>query len=157
FVNIILTGQIDIHFLEDDLYDSQNINNDMLRQAHNTLENYLGFLELHIEQGTVLENNDNKIGVVTSIAGINRTHITVKGEQGHSGTIPMHSRKEAMVMASEIVKHINTELKQYKDGTVATVRQFEVKPNIVTIVSGEVEMNFEVRSGSEKVLTEFPR
>lgn len=157
FGSRLITGQIDIDSLDDELLASQNMNKDMLRQAHNTLENYLGFLELHIEQGTVLENNDNKIGVVTSIAGINRTHITVKGEQGHSGTIPMHSRKDALVMASEIVKHINTEVKQYNDGTVATVGQFEVKPNVVTIVPGEVEMTFEVRSGSEKVLTEFPR
>lgn len=156
FGSRLITGQIDIESLDDKLIESQNMSKDILKKAHNTLDDYSGFIELHIEQGTVLESNDNKIGVVTSIAGIVRNHIKVKGSAGHSGTIPMNNRKDALVMASEIVKYINTEVKRLGEGTVATVGQFEVKPNVVTIVPGEVDMTFEVRSGSSQILKTFP-
>lgn len=156
FGSRLITGQIDIESLDDKLIESQNMSKDILKKAHNTLDDYSGFIELHIEQGTVLENNDNKIGIVTSIAGIVRNHIKVKGSAGHSGTIPMNNRKDALVMASEIVKYINTEVKRLGECTVATVGQFEVKPNVVTIVPGEVDMTFEVRSGSSQILKTFP-
>lgn len=156
FGSRVITGQVNSEELDDDVLQAAGMTKEQVQEASNTIEDYAGFIELHIEQGTVLENNNNKTGIVTNIAGIVRNHITVSGEAGHSGTMPMEYRKDALVMASEIVQYINEEVRKLDDGTVATVGQFEVKPNAATIIPGEVEMTFEVRSGSKERLETFP-
>lgn len=156
FGSRVITGQVNSEELDDGILKAAGMTKEQVQEASNTIEDYAGFIELHIEQGTVLEKNNNKTGIVTNIAGIVRNHITVSGEAGHSGTMPMEYRKDALVMASEIVQYINEEVRKLDDGTVATVGQFEVKPNAATIIPGEVEMTFEVRSGSKKRLETFP-
>lgn len=156
FGSRVITGQVNSDDLEDDILKAADLTKEQIKDASNTIQDYAGFIELHIEQGTVLENNGNKTGVVTNIAGIVRNHITVLGEAGHSGTMPMEYRKDALVMASEIVQHINSEVRNLDDGTVATVGQLEVRPNAATIIPGEVEMTFEVRSGNKGRLETFP-
>lgn len=156
FGSRVITGQIKPDELNEDALKEAGMTEKQVRKASNTIENYAGFIELHIEQGSVLENNGNKTGIVTNIAGIVRNHITVLGEAGHSGTMPMDYRKDALVMASEIVQYINNEVRKLNDGTVATVGQLEVKPNAATIIPGEVEMTFEVRSDSKERLETFP-
>lgn len=155
FGSRVITGQVNSDELDDDVLQAAGMTKEQVQEASNTIEDYAGFIELHIEQGTVLENNNNKTGIVTNIAGIVRNHITVIGEAGHSGTMPMAYRKDALVMASEIVQYINEEVRKLDDGTVATVGQFDVKPNAATIIPGEVEMTFEVRSGSKERLVTF--
>src|SRR5699024_11399865 len=113
-----------------------------IRQSSSTLKNYKVFIETHIEQGTILEDNNNKIGVVTNIAGILRSKITVHGNAAHSGTMPMPNRKDALVDASKIVVYINEEANKRNDNTVATVGQFNVSPNVPTIVPETVELIF---------------
>ncbi|MEY8560828.1 M20 family metallo-hydrolase [Jeotgalicoccus halotolerans] len=156
FGSRVITGQVNSDDLDDDILKAAALTKEQIKDASNTIQDYAGFIELHIEQGTVLENNGNKTGVVTNIAGIVRNHITVLGEAGHSGTMPMEYRKDALVMASEIVQHINSEVRNLDDGTVATVGQLEVRPNAATIIPGEVEMTFEVRSGNKDRLESFP-
>lgn len=156
FGSRVITGQINPDELDEETLEVAGLTIEEIKEAVNTIEDYAGFIELHIEQGTVLENNGNKTGIVTSIAGIVRNHITVHGEAGHSGTMPMAYRKDALVMASEIIQYINTEVRKLDDGTVATVGQLEVKPNAATIIPGEVEMTFETRSGSKERLDTFP-
>src|SRR5699024_9146891 len=156
FGSRVITGQVNSDDLDDDILKAADLTKDQIKDASNTIKDYAGFIELHIEQGTVLENSRNKTGIVTNIAGIVRNHITVLGEAGHSGTMPMGYRKDALVMASEIVKHINSEVRKLDDGTVATVGQLEVRPNAATIIPGEVEMTFEVRSGNKDRLESFP-
>lgn len=156
FGSRVITGQVNNDDLDDDILKAADLTKEQIKDASNTIQDYAGFIELHIEQGTVLENNDNKTGIVTNIAGIVRNHITVLGEAGHSGTMPMEYRKDALVMASEIVQHINSEVRKLDDGTVATVGQLEVRPNAATIIPGEVEMTFEVRSGNKDRLESFP-
>jgi|SRR5699024_2170584 len=155
FGSRLITGQINIDKIDNQLLESQGFTKEALKKASNSLEKYSGFIELHIEQGTVLEDNENKIGIVSSIAGIVRYQIKVRGESGHSGTIPMNRRKDALLMASEIVQYVNSAVNQLHDGTVATIGHFVVKPNVVTVVPGEVEMTFEVRSGSNETLKTF--
>lgn len=157
FGSRVIAGQVNPDNLEGDILQAAELTKELIQEASNTIENYAGFIELHIEQGTVLERNGNKTGVVTNIAGIVRNHITVIGEAGHSGTMPMEYRKDALVMASEIVQYINEEVRKLDDGTVATVGQLEVRPNAATIIPGEVEMTFEVRSGSKDRLETFPK
>lgn len=157
FGSRVITGQVNSDDLDADVLQAAELTKEQVQEASNTIEDYAGFIELHIEQGTVLENNGNQTGIVTNIAGIVRHHIIVNGESGHSGTMPMEYRKDALVMASEIVQYINNEVRKLSDGTVATVGQFEVSPNAATVIPGEVEMTFEVRSGSKERLETFPK
>lgn len=152
-----VTGQIDTEAFDDAQLHLLSISKEDIINAIDTLPEYKAFLELHIEQGTVLENNENKTGIVTSIAGISRSHVKVLGTPGHSGTMPMHSREDALVCASEILLHINKEVKKYTDGTVATVGQLDVIPNLATVIPGTVEMTFEVRSGNQKSIDAFEK
>lgn len=152
-----VTGQINPDEFDDAVLEKLGVSKNDIRSAMNTLPEYKAFLELHIEQGTVLENNGNKTGIVTKIAGISRTHIKVLGTPGHSGTMPMNSRNDALVDASEIVLHIHQAVKKYTDGTVATVGQLDVKPNLATVIPGEVELTFEVRSGNQESIQAFEK
>lgn len=99
------------------------------------------FLELHIEQGRILENYQEKIGLVEAIAAPTRLKITVEGEAAHSGATPMHERHDALVSAAMIVlavQEIAQEQAAY--GTVGTVGLLEVQPGAMNVVPGKVEM-----------------
>ncbi|SEI87887.1 allantoate deiminase [Bhargavaea ginsengi] len=157
FGSRVVTGQVDPDEFDDSLLESLGVTKEEIRRAVGTLPEYKAFLELHIEQGTVLEENDNKTGIVTNIAGISRSHIKVLGTPGHSGTMPMNSRDDALVHASEIVLHIHQAVKKYTDGTVATVGQLNVMPNLATVIPGEVELTFEVRSGNQESIDSFEK
>src|SRR5699024_3561964 len=137
------TEQIDLNTLDDSLLSPFDLSKDKLLKASDNFPGYKAFLELHIEQGTVLENNNNKIGVVTNIAGISRNHIAVKGSAGHSGTMPMLSREDALVEASEIISHIHEEAKKPQNEIVATVGQLQVVPNLPTVIPETVNLTFE--------------
>jgi hydantoinase/carbamoylase family amidase len=152
-----VTGQINPEEFDEDLLKSVNVSRTDIRKAMNTLPEYKAFLELHIEQGTILEENGNKIGIVTNIAGISRSHVKVLGTPGHSGTMPMPSRQDALVKASEIVIHIHEEAKKLTDGTVATVGQLDVMPNLPTVIPGMVDLTFEVRSGEQESIDSFEK
>lgn len=155
FGSRIVTGEVDVEGLDMELLKSLNLEVDNIRTSSNTLKNYKAFIEPHIEQGVTLEQNDNKIGVVTGISGILRSKITVHGTAAHSGTMPMPDRKDALVDASRIVTHINEEANKWDNAIVATVGQLNVSPNQPTIVPEKVEFIFEVRSGDQASMEQF--
>lgn len=157
FGSRLISGLIDIDALDEGILSHHGISRKQLKGASNTLPDYQGFIELHIEQGTILERNGNPTGIVTNIAGIKRFYISVKGAAGHSGTVQMSERNDALVSASEIVKHVSNEAKKRTDGTVATVGELEVLPNAPTIIPGEVKLTLEVRSGDRNALNEFSK
>lgn len=139
FGSRVVTGQVDPDEFDDSLLDSLGVSKEEIRRAVGTLPEYKAFLELHIEQGTVLEENDNKTGIVTNIAGISRSNIKVLGTPGHSGTMPMNSRDDALVHASEIVLHIHQAVKKYTDGSVRGVLKeaaSELNLPVMELVSG---------------------
>ncbi|MDU4960586.1 MAG: Zn-dependent hydrolase [Sporomusaceae bacterium] len=104
------------------------------------------FVELHIEQGPVLEATGKKIGVVTAIAAPTRLKITVKGFAAHSGTTPMEDRQDALVSAAMIVLAIQEiALEQSRHGTVGTVGNLKVHPGVMNVVPGLVEMWVDIR------------
>lgn len=104
------------------------------------------FLEMHIEQGGILDSEKLDIGVVTGIFGIRRYEIICKGESNHAGTTPMNQRKDPMVAAAGIIAYINNRAKEYGDKLVATVGKVDVKPNLESIIPDSVEMVMEMRS-----------
>jgi allantoate deiminase len=102
----------------------------------------LGYLEVHIEQGPVLEGLDLPVGVVSAIAGQSRFDITFTGEAGHAGTVPMDRRRDALVAASLLVPEID----RLEPGLVATVGKLSVRPGAANVIPGEVVLSLDVRS-----------
>ncbi|MFD1039342.1 M20 family metallo-hydrolase [Virgibacillus byunsanensis] len=118
-------------------------------------DKYLSFLELHIEQGSVLETEKKHVGIVTSIAGISRMHVHVIGKASHSGTTPMQHRMDALVSASSIVKKVSEEAINRNSDLVATVGKLEVSPNSENVVPGDVHLTIEIRSSNWNEVKEF--
>ncbi|WP_429919176.1 allantoate deiminase [Lederbergia citrisecunda] len=126
------------------------------RDESNTFRNDLkGFVEIHIEQGNVLEKEGKDIGVVHSIVGQRRFTIEVTGVANHAGTTPMGYRKDALFAASQMINGVINRAKEYGDPLVATVGKIEVKPNTVNVVPGEALFTFDVRHTEKEVLVKF--
>ncbi|MFC5603682.1 allantoate deiminase [Sporosarcina koreensis] len=114
-----------------------------------------GFVEIHIEQGNVLEKEGKDIGVVHSIVGQRRFTIEVKGVANHAGTTPMGYRKDALFAASQMINNVISRAKEYGDPLVATVGKIEVKPNTVNVVPGEALFTLDVRHTEKEMLVKF--
>ncbi|WP_099352566.1 Zn-dependent hydrolase [Fredinandcohnia onubensis] len=122
---------------------------DSVEEASRENEEIKAFFELHVEQGPVLMNNNKNIGIVTGIAASVRLFIKIKGTASHSGTTPMHMRKDALLGASEIaleLEKIAKEEQQY--GTVATVGVMDIHAGAMNVVPGEVDIKVDIRSTS---------
>jgi hydantoinase/carbamoylase family amidase len=104
------------------------------------------FLELHIEQGRVLEVEKKQIGVVSAIVGIYRYVVTVKGETAHAGTTPMNLRKDALVEAAPMFTELPEWLKEQNPNMVGTIGQVELEPGATNVVPGECRFVVELRS-----------
>ncbi|ACE89382.1 allantoate amidohydrolase protein [Rhizobium phaseoli] len=107
------------------------------------------FLELHIEQGPVLEAERKDIGIVTAIAGITRIEITVEGRADHAGTTPMDRRADALVAASQLVLDIRNaaaELAKMPGHFAATVGEFRIEPNAANVVPSKVVLLIDGRA-----------
>jgi allantoate deiminase len=108
------------------------------------------YVELHIEQGRVLENENLPAGVVTGIAGPVWLHFSLEGETGHAGATPMNLRHDALAAAAEIVGIIETEAA--KTGTsVGTIGQLEVEPGGINIIPGKARFSLDLRDIDEGV------
>jgi len=103
------------------------------------------YVELHIEQGPILELAGVRLGAVTAIAGQRRFTVTVDGEAGHAGTIPMRTRADALCAAGELILAIEASARGLAD-TVATVGWLKVDPNQTNIVPGRVTFRVDTRS-----------
>lgn len=113
------------------------------------------FIELHIEQGMVLERDKKSIGAVSHIVGQHRYAIQVIGESNHAGTTPMPFRKDAMAIAAELIHFITVEAKLMDPDLVATIGQLNVKPNTSNVIAGEVEFSLDLRHFDEEILDVF--
>lgn len=110
----------------------------------------LAYIELHIEQGPVLEHQDMPLGIVTSIAGQYRSRVTVRGVAGHAGTVPMMLRRDALAAACEMVALAESVAKDGKDANmVATVGQMTVKPGAANVIPDEVVFTLDLRAASD--------
>lgn len=110
------------------------------------------FIELHIEQGQVLEREGKSIGIVSHIVGQRRYDITVRGESNHAGTTPMHWRHDAMFTAAELIRLLTHRAKADESGLVATVGRMDVKPNVGNVIAREVTFSLDVRhSDAERI------
>jgi allantoate deiminase len=102
------------------------------------------YLELHIEQGPVLEREGLPVGVVFAIAGQTRATLSLHGRAGHAGTMPMAGRQDALAAAAEIVLAVER-VGRDGDGLVATVGSISVEPGAANVVPGEARLSLDVR------------
>ncbi|MFT6139887.1 MAG: allantoate deiminase [Psychromonas sp.] len=110
----------------------------------------LAYLEVHIEQGPVLEERNLAVGVVTGIAGAKRYQFTLSGMAGHAGTVPLDMRQDALCGAAEMILAI--ELFAQQHDVVATVGKCEVSPGAVNVIPGEVQFTLDIRSLTQVTL-----
>ena len=110
-----------------------------------------GYVELHIEQGPVLEAEDLPVGVVTAINGASRLAVRVTGMAGHAGTVPMALRRDALVGAAEMIAAVEEVGRGGGDGLVATVGRIEALPGTVNVVPGEAHFTLDVRAPDDDV------
>ena len=114
------------------------------------------FVEVHIEQGRVLESRDRQLGIVHTIGGSTRVELTFEGRADHSGATPMWLRHDALAAAAEFVVAVERRARRHAT-TVATVGTLEVRPGSLTTVPGRVALGLDVRdvdSERQRELTE---
>lgn len=112
------------------------------------------FIELHVEQGARLYKTHTSVGVVSSIAGVNRYDVTVTGEANHAGSTAMADRKDALVAAAGFINNIPEVTTEYgNEFTVATVGTIKVTPHSVNVIPGTCTFSLEIRDQDAKVMT----
>lgn len=119
-----------------------------IKSAARRESDVLGYIELHIEQGPVLEALNLPVGVVTAISGASRFIIHLEGMAGHAGTVPMDRRRDALTGAAECILMIERYCRARK-GLVGTVGQASVLPGATNVIPGRVSFTLDVRSGSD--------
>jgi allantoate deiminase len=125
-------------------------NPDAIGSAKMDANRLLGYAEVHIEQGPVLEQKNLAVGVVSAISGQTRARITFRGEAGHAGTVPMNLRKDALCAAAEFVLAVEA-LGQNRGGLVATVGEIVALPGATNVIPGEAKLSLDVRHPDDAV------
>lgn len=128
-----------------------------IHSAARAKEDLLGYLEVHIEQGPVLESLEAPLGVVTAIAGARRAEITLTGLAGHAGTTPMNLRRDALVVAAHAIGSLESLAVQ--QDAMGTVGQIHCEPGGVNVIPGQVVFSVDVRAAEDvrrdRVMDEF--
>lgn len=111
------------------------------------------FVELHIEQGPVLEAESVGIGVVTGVQGISWQELVLSGQSNHAGTTPIALRRDAGLVAAQIAADVRRIVDRVGDGQVGTVGRLQLHPDLVNVVAGRAELTVDLRNTDDDVLT----
>lgn len=122
-----------------------------LNKVRRDTETIKSYLELHIEQGKILESEDVPVGVVSGLVGVTWLKVTITGEAGHAGTTPMWLRKDPMTAAAKIITKLE-ELAKQQERTVITTGRIQASPGGVNIIPAKVEFTLDVRDLSEEII-----
>jgi allantoate deiminase len=109
----------------------------------------LAYVELHIEQGPVLEGLNLPIGVVTAIAGATRLAASLTGMAGHAGTVPMLLRRDALAGSAECIVEIEEFCRTDQDGLVGTVGYIHAMPGATNVIPGQVSFTIDIRAPTD--------
>jgi N-carbamoyl-L-amino-acid hydrolase len=115
------------------------------------------FVELHIEQGPVLEREGRTIGAVSGVQGISWTEVTITGQSNHAGTTPMNLRRDPMIGAAHLTTFVHDLALDLGHPQVATVGKVDLHPNLVNVVPSSAVMTVDLRNTDECVLREAER
>ncbi|WP_411201413.1 allantoate amidohydrolase [Kosakonia cowanii] len=123
---------------------------DAIFAAQRPEADFSAYLELHIEQGPVLEQEDLALGVVSAINGAHRLHARFTGEAGHAGTVPMRHRRDALAAAAEWLLFIEQTTQAFAPDIVATVGTLQCEPGAVNVIPGVVSLTLDIRSPQDE-------
>ncbi len=112
------------------------------------------FIELHIEQGPLLEDEGITIGTVTGVQGISWTEYSIKGQSNHAGTTPMHLRHDAGYVAARITTEARDITERMGGRQVATVGRMQFQPDLVNVVAREAKLTVDLRNTDESLLVD---
>jgi beta-ureidopropionase / N-carbamoyl-L-amino-acid hydrolase len=112
------------------------------------------FVELHIEQGPILEDEGIGIGVVEGVQGISWTELTISGQSAHAGTTPMRLRHDPVYAAAVITTFVRDLTRHLGGDQVGTVGKIDIHPNLVNVIGSQVTMTVDLRHTDERVLCE---
>ncbi len=110
------------------------------------------FVELHIEQGPLLEVNGVRIGAVTGVQGISWQEVVIDGQSNHAGTTPMHLRKDPAYAAAELTVFVRQLAGRYGGDQVCTVGKIDLHPNLTNVVASRATLTLDVRNTDETIL-----
>lgn len=128
----------------------KSIGLDPLKEKLRDPKTIKAFLELHIEQGPILEEKAIPIGVVEAIVGLTQLEVTIQGRAGHAGTTPMGHRSDALVAAAEVIASFPQLAKDEGDVTVITTGRLHVFPNGANVIPDKIVFSVDIRSGKEE-------
>lgn len=111
-------------------------------------DEFVGYVELHIEQGPVLEAEGLPVGIVSAISGATRLAVTLTGVAGHAGTVPMRLRRDALAGAAECIAAVEAHCRA-NDGLVGTVGSIRAEPGATNVIPGRVAFSIDLRSASD--------
>jgi len=109
----------------------------------------LGFVEMHIEQGPVLESEGLSVAAVTAIAGQTRLTLEFRGQANHAGTTPMNLRHDALAGAAEWIAAVEAEARN-SDGLIATVGKIDAEPNAANVIAGIARVGLDLRHADDQ-------
>lgn len=112
------------------------------------------FIELHVEQGEVLDREGLSIGLVENITGMVNFDVTIRGEQNHAGTTPMYLRKDPMVKTAELILKLTENVKAISPTGVITFGEMELHPGVANVIPGNVHFSIDLRDGNGAALLE---
>ena len=110
------------------------------------------FVELHIEQGPVLEKTNVVIGAVTGVQGISWKEVTITGQSNHAGTTPMSMRRDPSFVAAKIAVFLRDLADRYAGHQVCTVGKVDLFPNLINVIPAKAVMTLDVRNTEEEIL-----
>jgi allantoate deiminase len=131
------------------------LDGEAVQQAAREVSDIVAYLELHIEQGPCLEQENLALGVVTAINGARRLNCQFVGEAGHAGTVPMTHRKDALAAAAEWMVYVEQAAPKHGPQLVATVGTLQCSPGAVNVIPGAVALTLDVRGPEDRQLAEL--
>lgn len=136
------------------IYDAMKeygLNPEVIHEAKRNIDDIKAFLEIHIEQGPILETHERDIGIVDTIVGMQRYMVTIQGRADHAGTTPMDMRIDAVEAAAKIISGIGDIARAYEN-SVATVGSMNVFPNEINTIAQNVSFSIDIRSTKQEVV-----
>lgn len=156
----VFTGVLDLQTALDTVgIDGARVGDELTRigyqgpaQVNRAAEHAAAFVELHVEQGPVLERDGVRIGAVEGVQGISWTEFTIRGTSNHAGTTPMAYRQDAALAAAEITVFVRQLANRMGDRQLATAGHCTYRPNLVNVIPNHVELTVDLRNTDETLL-----
>jgi hydantoinase/carbamoylase family amidase len=122
------------------------------RECAHILDDLIGWIELHIEQGRVLQDTGRRLGIVSTIAGYVHGDVVVEGRADHAGATPMDMRRDSAVVAARTIVELERLARAAGSGTVGTVGEIEVSPCLINAIPGRTRISLDVRGPNDEAV-----